>query len=156
VETTGGLDPGGDADGELPFIDEHAVSIPRSREVVWTALQRYVVTSLFVPDGSPMAAILGTEPRAGFRISESTAAERLTLVGRHRFSRYRLAFELGQAHDGDTELRARTYAVFPGVTGRVYRTLVIGTRFHVIATGRILRSVRRLSLAPTRPEAPTA
>ena len=34
-------------------------------------------------------------------------------------------------------------AVFPGLKGRAYRTLVIGTRMHVLVTNRVLDSVRR-------------
>ena len=60
--------------------------------------------------------------------------ERLTLTGRHHFSRYLLVFDLGDAPDGATRLRATSYAAFPGPHGRVYRTLVIGTRLHVVAT----------------------
>ena len=71
--------------------------------------------------------------------------ERLTLTGRHHFSRYLLVFDLGDAPDGATRLRATSYAAFPGPHGRVYRTLVIGTRLHVVATTHILRSVRRLT-----------
>jgi hypothetical protein len=87
--------------------------------------------------------VLGTEPRAGFEIAERTPDVRLSLVGRHRFSRYLLAFELADAPGGSTQLRAQTYAAFPGVRGRVYRALVIGSRGHAIATNGMLRSVRR-------------
>jgi len=93
-----------------------------------------------------MALILGTEPRAGFEIAEGRAAERLTLVGRHRFSHYRLTFELSEAPDGATRLRAQTNAAFPGVRGRVYRAVVVDSGAHALATHRILRSVRRLSV----------
>jgi hypothetical protein len=68
------------------------------------------------------------------------------MAGRHRFSRYRLVFELVDAADNETQLSARTYAEFPGLQGRVYRALVIGTRVHVLATNQILRSVRRAAL----------
>ena len=131
---------------DLPYVDEHAVRIPVSRDLVWTALQRYVASSLGSTEGSPVTRILGTEPRAGFEVLESVPAQRLTLVGRHRFSRYMLDFELADAADAATQLRAQTYAAFPGVAGRVYRALVIGTRLHVVATNRILRSIRRLSI----------
>jgi hypothetical protein len=73
-------------------------------------------------------------------------ASRLALAGRHRFSRYRLTFELTDDGEGTTQLRARTYALFPGVGGQVYRVLIIGSRAHVVATRHMLRSVRRLSL----------
>lgn len=156
METTDSFANDESEDGELPFVDEHTIRIAASRDLVWTALQRYVVTSLGIQGGNPLAKILGTEPAAGFEVSESRPAERLTLVGRHHFSRYMLAFELTHAHDESTQLHAKTYAVFPGVRGRVYRTLVVGTRAHVIATNHILRSIQRLSIELTTPENPTA
>jgi hypothetical protein len=130
----------------LPYVDEHAVDIPAPRDVVWAALEGHVASSLRTAERSPLTRILGTEPRAGFAVTERAPAERLTLTGRHRFSRYALAFVLDDAGDGATRVRARTHAAFPGVHGRVYRALVIGTRAHVVATNHILRSVRRLSL----------
>jgi hypothetical protein len=131
---------------ELPYVDEHAIRIAASRELVWAALQRYVATSLRIAEGNPLARILGTQPRAGFEIAECAPVERLTLTGHHRFSRYMLTFELTDAAEGMTQLRAQTYAEFPGVGGHVYRALVIGTRAHLVTTNHILRSVRRLSL----------
>lgn len=137
------------ASSELPYVDEHAIRIPASRELVWTALQRYVVTSLRIAPSNPLVRILGTEPPSGFEVSETALAERLTLVGRHRFSQYMLAFELTDARDGATQLRAQSYAAFPGIRGRVYRGLVIDTRAHVVATNHVLRSIRRLSIELT-------
>jgi hypothetical protein len=131
---------------DLPFIDAHTITIGAPRNVVWTALQHQVATSVRFGDGSPFAKILGTDPPAGFEVLGSSPSERLTLGGRHRFSRYRLVFEL--ADDGEaTQLTAKSYAEFPGLHGRIYRALVIGTRLHVVATNRILRSVRRTALA---------
>lgn len=144
-------DRGESAGAELPFVDEHSITIDASRAIVWTALRRHVATSLRV-DRSPLAWVLGTQPAAGFEISELRPGERLTLVGRHRFSRYELAFDLSEAGCGTT-LTARTRAAFPGVHGRVYRAVVIGTRGHAVATRRILRAVGRLArdAAPTDP-----
>ena len=130
---------------DLPYLDEHTLTIDAARDRVWTALQRYVATQLRVAPGGLLARALGTEPPAGFEVADSTPHERLTLTGRHHFSRYLLAFDLGDAPDGATRLRATSYAAFPGPHGRVYRTLVIGTRLHVVATTHILRSVRRLT-----------
>lgn len=144
------------AHADLPYVDEHVIRIAVSRELVWTALQRYVLTSLHLGEGNLLARILGTEPRAGFEVSESVRAERLTLVGRHPFSRYMLAFELTDVMRGTTQLRAQTYAVFPGVRGRIYRALVIGTHAHLAATRHILRSIRRQSIALTAADDPTA
>jgi hypothetical protein len=128
---------------ELPYIDEHAIAIAAPRERVWTVLERYVASSLRTVERSPLARVLGTEPRAGFAVAERLPAERLSLAGRHRFSRYALVFELADAADGATRLRALSYATFPGVHGGVYRLLVIGTRFHVLATRHLLRSIGR-------------
>jgi hypothetical protein len=58
------------------------------------------------------------------------------LAGRHRFAQYTLTFVL----DPD-RLRARTQAAFPGVSGRLYRTAVIGSGAHRIVTRRMLRRV---------------
>lgn len=139
-------DTGGESDHrELPFVDEHTIGIAASRDAVWAALRRYVATSLRV--GGPLATILGTRPPAGFEVADRQPTERLTLIGRHRFSRYMLMFDLADAGDGVTRLSAKTYAAFPGAHGRVYRALVVGTGAHVIATRRIMRSIRRLAMS---------
>ena len=129
-------------------MDEHAITMAAPRARVWSALQRYSATSLRIPEGSPLARLLGAQPRAGFEVLDSAPAHSLTLAGRHRFARYRLTFDLTDAAEGATHLRAQTRALFPGACGQVYRVLVIGTRAHTAATTHILRSVRRLSLAP--------
>ncbi len=127
---------------ELPFIDEHAIRIVASREVVWGALEQHVAALLRSTGSGLLTRLLGAVPRAGFETAERVPPNRLTLVGRHRFARYRLAFDLADAADGATRLRATTYAEFPGVHGFIYRALVIGTRLHVVATTHILRSIR--------------
>ena len=38
---------------ELPFVDEHAITIAASREWVWSTLQQYATTSLRIPGGPP-------------------------------------------------------------------------------------------------------
>lgn len=134
------------AAGDLPYVDEHAVAIPAARDVVWTALEDHARTSLRLPRGTPVAMILGTRPPEGFEVVGRQAGDRLTLAGRHRFSRYVLAFDLADAAGGATRLRARTFAAFPGPHGRAYRALVVGTGGHAVATRHILRSVRRRSV----------
>lgn len=113
------------------------------REAVWTALLAYAEYSLRIDRAGPLAALLGTEPRPGFAIVASEPAERLTLAGRHRFSRYRLVFALDEAPGGATRLSASSYAVFPGPHGRLYKLLVIDSRAHVLATRHLLREIRR-------------
>ena len=65
-------------------------------------------------------------------------------MGEHRFSRYALIFRIDEpprpARLGSAPRPGRSS---PARRGRVYRTLVIGTRGHVLATRSILRSVRR-------------
>jgi hypothetical protein len=130
---------------DLPFVDEQAVTVPAARDVVWAALEGQLVPSLRLPGGSLRARLLGTEPPGGFEPAHSDPLERLVLVGRHRFSTYRLELALDDVAPGTTRVRALTYAAFPGLRGRVYRALVIGPRAHVLATRRILWELRRLS-----------
>ena len=123
------------------YVDTHAVSIAAPREVVWRVLRAYAATIGATGRLAPLGAVLGTQPRSGFAVTGETPGERVELAGRHRFSRYRLVFEL----DGDapTTLSALTYADFPGLHGRAYRALVIGSRAHVVATRGMLRTIRR-------------
>jgi hypothetical protein len=125
-----------------PYVDEHAVRVAAPREVVWAALEKQAIT-LGIPAGSPLSKLLGTQPSSGFKVAESVPGESIDLVGRHRFSNYRLRFELADAPHGSTQLRAQTYAAFPGLTGEIYRTLVIRSRLHVVATMQLLRSIQR-------------
>jgi hypothetical protein len=127
---------------ELPYIDEHVVRVDAPRELVWAALQRYTTSLLRNGERNPLLVLLGPEPRAGFAIAEGVEPRRIILVGRHRFSRYRLVFELTDAPGDGTLVRARSYAAFPGLHGRAYRALVIGTRLHVVATNHMLRAIR--------------
>jgi len=138
----------------LPFVDEHGTRIAAPRELVWTALRRYVDSSLV--DSSKGGAeshllgrLLGTEPRSGFAVAREVPNQHLGLAGRHRFARYLLVFEVADTDGGQTLLTARTYAAFPGPRGRIYRALVIGSRGHVVAVKRMLRSVRRLTTTAT-------
>lgn len=128
--------------GALPFVDEHRIGIPAPRDVVWAALARFAGSSLRLGSRNPLGWLLGTEPREGFEVIEVVPLEHLCLAGRHRFSRYRLSFELDAAGRG-TVVRARTYAQFPGVRGRAYRALVLGTGAHTMATRLMLLSLRR-------------
>ncbi len=133
-------------DTDLPFVDEHRTTVEAPVEVVWRGLRTYVERLLGATDGSLVTRLLGTRPSAGFEVSAEVPEERLVLSGRHRFSRYALVFEVDPAGE-QTVLRALTYAVFPGPQGRVYRMLVIGSRAHVVATRRMLASIRKTSLA---------
>ncbi|MBB4664175.1 hypothetical protein [Conexibacter arvalis] len=142
----------------LPYIDEHARIVGGSREQVWRALVDTVRRE--TAGGEPLARLLGCEQTAGsrpfegepgqtipgFRVAEAEPGRRLALRGRHRFADYQLTFLL----DDDGRLRALTHADFPGLRGRVYKALVIGTRGHVVATRHLLRAVGR-RVAAQRP-----
>ena len=133
----------------LPFVDEHRVLIGAPPAAVWAALTAEVAR---FGGGGGLAALLGTEPRRasgtlpepgatipGFAVDHVAPGRELRLAGRHRFSRYTLTLVL----DGGTTLTARTHAAFPGLTGRAYRALVIGSGAHRVAVGRLLAAVRR-------------
>jgi len=75
----------------------------------------------------------------GFRVVEAEPGRLLDLRGSHRFSRYQLTFRIDSGR-----IVAETRAAFPGVRGRIYRALVIGSGAHRIVTRRVLaRVVRR-------------
>lgn len=146
----------------IPFIDEHSTTVAATPEVTWEALaatvagsgaghlERVVVRGLECVPGKAtgnVPAIGSTIP--GFIVTRSVRPACLALMGEHRFSRYALVFTISERLGQDSvELAAQTRAVFPGVSGRIYRGLVIGTRGHVVATRAILRSVRRRAERP--------
>lgn len=135
---------------ELPYIDEHTVRVDAPRRAAWAGLRRYMESLLHGAERNPLVALLGPQPRAGFDVAESVEQQRLSLAGRHRFSRYRLDFELTDAPGGGTYVHARSYAAFPGLHGRVYRALVIGTRLHVVATNYMLDGIRAAVVRKSR------
>jgi hypothetical protein len=77
----------------------------------------------------------------GFSVVRSQAPRVLELRGRHRFSRYALIFELAVAGDSGCTLSAQSWAEFPGLAGRAYRTLVIGSGGHRLVVRRLLREI---------------
>lgn len=135
----------------LPFVDEHRVLVHADAETVWQALGRSL------PHGATArtaARLLGAEPaRAhgdptvagsavpGFGVHAARPGRELVLAGRHRFSVYRLTFSL-EPREGDVALVARTEARFPGLRGRGYRALVIGSGAHRRLTRRWLQGIR--------------
>lgn len=141
------------AGANLPRIDEHSVSIEAAPSVVWDAVLHVVEQSFSV---RPVARVLGCRdtkasgPRPlavgsaipGFHVVAVDTPRKLALAGEHRFSRYALTFRLDDAN-GTVRLRAESLGEFPGVLGRIYRTMVIGTGGHVLAVKRLLAIVKR-------------
>ena len=104
----------------LPYIDEHAITIEANRAETWSALLRVMCHDPHDPSTVP----------AGFILDEARPPSRFALKGSHPFAIYRWVFELDAEAPQRTRLRAATWADFPGLRGRVYRALVIGTGAH--------------------------
>jgi hypothetical protein len=148
---------------ELPWIDEHAAEIAAPADVVWPALLR-TVERMTAGGAAPRSAravgradteVGGPRPLEvgstvpGFHVAELRPERLLVLAGSHHFSDYALVFRLEPLGGVRTRLVAETRAVFPGLKGRAYRALVIGTRMHVLVVRRVLRGVtRRAEAAP--------
>lgn len=115
----------------LSYIDEHARSVDANRDRVWTALLK--VTCKDPTD-------LSTLPR-GFVLDAATPPGRLAVKGRHWFSEYALIFELDDEGTNRTRIRAKTLANFPGMHGKIYRALVIGSGGHKMVVRRMLRQI---------------
>jgi hypothetical protein len=141
----------------LPYIDEHSIYVGASPERAWAALMALGGT-MQTPAG-PLASAMGLQPAAasgdwsagaeagatlpGFLVEQASPPSRLALRGRHRFSRYALVFELEDRGPGGTRVSARSWAAFPGLHGRCYRALVIGSGAHRVVVRRLLRSIER-------------
>ncbi len=124
------------------YVDEHTTTLAAAPAAVWPQLRAYVDDWLARSERSPLTRLLGTRPPAGFEVTGADEPRRLTLAGRHRFSHYVLDVRLTDVGDGTTTAAAATYADFPGLHGLAYRTLVIRSGFHVLATRRLLRGLR--------------
>jgi hypothetical protein len=140
-------------DDGLPFVDVHQVVVDAPADAVWRALTRRSPSP--GPAAGALARVLGAEPRRtsgepftpgatipGFRVAAADPGRRVRLTGRHRFSRYALEFTLVEG-PGGTTLSARTSAAFPGLRGRTYRLVVIGSGAHRVLVRRMLRGVAR-------------
>jgi hypothetical protein len=117
---------------QLPHVDEHATEVAADPATTWEAVVRV---------GEAL-------PSRGFRVATRIPERELGLRGHHPFSRYALIFRLDDLGEGRTRVRAETRAVFPGLHGRVYRGLVIGTRMHVLVTRRLLKAIKRRAERP--------
>lgn len=140
----------------LPFVDEHSVEVAAPAEEIWEALLRTADGSLASRRAGVGARALGCQdveasgPRPlaagstipGFHVEVADPPRELALVGSHRFSRYALIFRL-DPEGGLTRLTAETRAEFPGLHGRAYRALVIGSGMHVVVTRRLLEAAKR-------------
>jgi hypothetical protein len=120
----------------LPYIDQHAIPVATSREATWSTLLQVMCRD--PQDQSTMPP--------GFVLDEARRPERLALKGRHPFAVYRLVFEL-EPESGSTRLRATTWAAFPGIHGKMYRALVIGTGAHRVVVRMMLKRIAAAALS---------
>lgn len=140
----------------LAHIDEHGLLVLAPVEDVWRALLPVLAGSFSRGPSQRAARALGcaqTEASGpidvigstlpGFMVVRVIEPAAIALQGSHRFARYGLIFDLEPTKDEQTLLRAETRAAFPGLKGRAYRALVIGTRGHVLVVNRILRAAKR-------------
>jgi len=146
-----------------PFVDAHTTTIDAAGEVVRDALLSTLDRSFSRRGAAAYARAVGCVPDhasgprpltvgssvPGFAVT-ADSERHVVLEGRHRFSTYAWTFRLDPTGDGRTLLRAETRAAFPGLTGGVYRLLVIGSRGHALGTRRLLAGVRRRAEAGGR------
>ena len=150
----------------LPVIDEHAVDVRADAERVCDA-----VLETFRDSGSRatrvLTAVLGGAPGStqgwdgesvqgatvpGFAVAQLDRPGLVVLSGRHRFSQYAIVVRIDPTATG-SRCRLESRGTFPGPLGAVYRTLVVGTRGHVVAVRSLLTSIRRRAEAGALPAA---
>ncbi|WP_179466345.1 hypothetical protein [Mycolicibacterium vinylchloridicum] len=125
----------------LPYIDEHAIRVPADRVTTWHAVLRTICTNPADPATVPF----------GFVLDAAEEPDRLACKGRHWFSVYRLIFLLSDDAEGGTRVVAQTWAAFPGLRGKLYRALVIGSGGHRIVVRKMLRRIAAQAISePTR------
>jgi len=140
---------------DLPFVDAHSIDVDSGSATTWQAVLAVAERMASGRTSERFARAVGCEdakpggPRplaegsaiVGFHVTTADPERELTLAGRHRFSNYALVFRLERLAEQRTRVTAETWAAFPGARGRIYRTLVIGTRGHVLAVRRMLRAI---------------
>jgi len=145
----------------LPYIDAYGVEVPAGADATWKALLRVARGSFSGTGEHWVGRLLGLSPASaqgawapdmqpgvalpGFEVDDVRRGELLSLRGGHRFSRYRLDFEVVEAGDG------RPGELGPGPrphlrpAGAAYRALVIGSGGHRVVVRRMLGRVARLA-----------
>ncbi|UVO13688.1 hypothetical protein NM962_06235 [Mycobacterium sp. SVM_VP21] len=123
----------------LPYIDEHAITIDATAAETWSALLAVMCRDPADPTTVPF----------GFALDEASQPRRFVLKGRHPFAVYRWVFELDDLGPRRTRVRSQTWAAFPGLHGKVYRALVIGSGGHRVVVRLMLRRIA----AAVRPSA---
>jgi hypothetical protein len=141
---------------DLPSIDTHHEQVNASAADTWEALVAWAGSGWSNSANARFARLLGCESVnasgepgtvgstiPGFRVASSEPPRMLGLAGGHHFSTYTLDFRIEDRGETGSLLSATTHAAFPGLKGELYKTAVIRSRAHVLATKRILRTVAR-------------
>ncbi len=126
----------------LPLIDEHRREVRATPGRTWDAVVAFVHAGLLRPAPTSFVRLWRLSPASGFAIAEESPPRHLVLRGQHRFSRYELAFDVAPG-SGSVVLTARTAAEFPGISGSVYRALVIGSGGHGVIVRHMLRRIAK-------------
>ena len=109
----------------LPYIDEHAIPIPADRAATWDGRAAGHVPrpgrEINDPATVPFGFVLDEADATGAVRAEGPALVRELSTGVHPAPTY---------PTDRTRLAAQTWAAFPGIKGRIYRALVIGSGGH--------------------------
>lgn len=146
---------------DLPFIDEFDATIDAPPVAVFQSLCRRIGRGFEGAAGRAFTSVIGCAYRGnsftnppiegqevnGFRVAKVDEPRELILEGRHRFASYRLSFFIESPGEGRSRLRAKTEAAFPGITGSVYRGLVIGTGAHAFIVKQMLGRVASMAVS---------
>lgn len=112
----------------LSYIDEHATEVDANRDRTWKALLAVVCKDPHDPATVP----------SGFVLDTAEEPARFAMHGQHWFSRYELVFDLEDRGENRTRVRATSRADFPGLHGKIYRALVVGSGGHAFVVRRML------------------
>jgi hypothetical protein len=121
----------------LNYIDEHAITVAATRAETWPGVLKTLCRDPNDPSSVPFA----------FALDEARPPERFAMRGRHLFAVYRWTFELDDEGPHRTRVRSATWANFPGLHGKIYRALVIGTRAHRVVVRLTLKRIATRALA---------
>ena len=142
-------------DSTLPYIDEHQVSVDASAPLAWAAVVDVFGRLSTKPGWRVFAQAIRCKPvRAagtsgtvgtslpGFLVARCEPPTEWALEGAHLFSRYALTFRIDSLDNAHCRVTARSSAEFPGLHGKMYRAVVIGTGGHKVGVRNILRSIK--------------
>ncbi|MFF0527587.1 hypothetical protein ACFYT3_04280 [Nocardia amikacinitolerans] len=112
----------------LSYIDQHAREVDANRDRTWKALLKVMCKDPHDPASVP----------SGFVLDAADEPARFAMSGQHWFSRYELIFELEDEGQSRTRVLATSRGDFPGLHGKIYRALVVGSGGHAFMVRRML------------------